>query len=177
MSAFILTINLWLNPWTMSLLGSGWCLNNTNAFLYLHYNDVIMTTMASQITSLTSLWNNNRTYSIALQWRHNERNGVSNHRRLDCLLNRLFRRRSKKTSKLRATGLCGVNSPVTGEFPSQRASNAENVSIWWRRHGNYLFVYRSYFHSSISHSDSVLFNLNSCTFEVCEWIRNFNHTL
>ena len=31
-----------------------------------------------------------------LWWRHNERNGASNHRRLDCLLNRLFRRRSKK---------------------------------------------------------------------------------
>ena len=47
-----------------------------------HYNDVIMTTMASQITSLMS-----------------------------CLPNRLFRRRSKKTSKLRVTGLCAGNSP------------------------------------------------------------------
>ena len=70
-----------------------------------------------------------------LQWRHNERNGISNHRRLDCLLNRLFGRRSKKTLKLRVTGLCEWNSPMTGEFPSQRASNAENVSIWWRHHG------------------------------------------
>ena len=33
-----------------------------------------------------------------LQWRHNERNGVSNYRRLDCLRNRLFRRRPMKTS-------------------------------------------------------------------------------
>ena len=65
----------------------------------------------------------------SLKWRHNERYGVSNHRRLDCLLNRLFRRRSKKTSNLRVTGLYGGNSPVTGEFPAQRASNAENVSI------------------------------------------------
>ena len=31
-----------------------------------------------------------------LQWRHNEYDGVSNHQRIDCLLNRLFRRRSKK---------------------------------------------------------------------------------
>ena len=67
------------------------------------------------------------------QWRHNERNGVSNHQRLDCLLNRLVIR-SKKTSKLRVTGLCEGNPPVTGGFPSQRASNAENVSIWWRHH-------------------------------------------
>ena len=52
---------------------------------------------------------------LTLQWRHNERNGVSNHRRFDCLLNRLFRRRSKKTSKLRVTGLCEGNSPVTSD--------------------------------------------------------------
>ena len=46
----------------------------------------------------------------------------------------IFRHRSKKTSKLRVTGLCEVNSLVTGEFPTQRASNTENVSIWWRHH-------------------------------------------
>ena len=71
----------------------------------------------------------------ALQWRHNGCDGVSNHQPHRCLLNRLFRRRSKKTSKLRVTGLCAGNSPVTGEFPAQMASNAENVSIWWRHHG------------------------------------------
>ena len=60
-----------------------------------------------------------------LLWRHNERDGVSNHRCLDCLLNRLFRRRSKKTSKLCVTGLCEGNPPVTGGFPSQRASCAK----------------------------------------------------
>ena len=66
-----------------------------------------------------------------LQWRHNGRDGVSNHQPHDCLLNRLFRRRSKKTSKLRVTGLCAGNSPGTGEFSAQMASCAENVSIWW----------------------------------------------
>ena len=69
-----------------------------------------------------------------LRWRHNGRDSVSNHQPHDCLLNRLFRRRSKKTSKLRVTGLCERNSPVTGEFPAQRDSNAEIVSIWWRHH-------------------------------------------
>ena len=42
--------------------------------------------------------------------------------------------RSKKTLKLHLTGLCQWNSPVTEGFPSQRASNAENVSIWWYHH-------------------------------------------
>ena len=69
-----------------------------------------------------------------LQWRNNGRDSISNCRRIDCLLNRLFRRRSKKESKLRVTGLCDGNSPVTGEFPTQRASNAENISIRWRHH-------------------------------------------
>ena len=49
---------------------------------------------------------------------------------------RLFKRRSKKTSKLRVTGLCAGNSPVTGKFPAQMASIAENVSIWWRHHAD-----------------------------------------
>ena len=72
---------------------------------------------------------------ISLQWRHNERDGVSNHQRPQNWLNHLFRRRSKKTSNLRVTGLCAGNSPVTSEFTSQKASNAENVSIWWRHQG------------------------------------------
>ena len=57
-----------------------------------HYSDAIMSTMASQITSLMIVCST--VYS---------------------------RRRSG-------------NSPVTGEFPAQRASNAENVSIWWCHH-------------------------------------------
>ena len=72
--------------------------------------------------------------TYALQWRHNGRHSGSNHQPHDCFLSRLFRRRSKKTWKLRGTGLCAGNSPGTGEFPAQMASNAENVSIWWRHH-------------------------------------------
>ena len=71
----------------------------------------------------------------ALQLRHNWRDGVSNHRRLDFLLNCLSRRRSKKTLKHCVTGFCEGNSPDTGEFPAQRASNAKNVSLKWRHHG------------------------------------------
>ena len=75
-----------------------------------------------------------RALTPTLQRRHNELDGVSIHQPYDCLLNRLFRRRSKKTSKLRVTGLCVGNSPGTGEFPAKMASNAENVFIWWRHH-------------------------------------------
>ena len=59
-----------------------------------------------QVCRQASAW-----YRVALQWRHNDHDGVSNHQTRGCLLNRLFRRRSKKTSKLRITGLCAGNSP------------------------------------------------------------------
>ena len=70
----------------------------------------------------------------SLQWRHNGRDGVSDYQPHYCLFNRLFRLRSMKTSKLRVTGLCAGYSPMTRELPSQRASNGENASIWWRHH-------------------------------------------
>ena len=72
---------------------------------------------------------------MALQWRHNGHDSVSNLQPRHCLLNRLFGCRSKKTSKPRVTGLCVGNSPGTVEFSAQMASIAENVSIWWRHHG------------------------------------------
>ena len=59
----------------------------------------------------------------------------------------LIKARMKKISKLRVTGLCEGNSPWTGEFPAQRAGNAENISIWWRHHVLYcsslVFWYRA----------------------------------
>ena len=74
----------------------------------------------------------------ALQWRHNGRDCVSNHLPHDCLLNRLSRLRSKKTSKLRVTGLCAGNSTGPVNSPHKwLASNAENISIWWRHHATY----------------------------------------
>ena len=55
----------------------------------------------------------------SLRWHHNEHDDVLNHQPYHCLLNLLFRRRSKKTSKLRVTGLCAGNSPGTAEFTAQ----------------------------------------------------------
>ena len=84
------------------------CLKNVGHFVQascVHLSDVILSAMAYQLTSPTIV------YSRVL-----------------------FRCKSKETSKLRVTGLCEWNSPVAGEFPAQRASNAENVSIWWCHH-------------------------------------------
>ena len=59
---------------------------------------------------------------------------ISNHQPHDCLLNLFIQAQIIETSKLRATGLCAGNSPLTGEFPTQKASYADNFSIWWRHH-------------------------------------------
>ena len=56
----------------------------------------------------------------ALQWHYDEHGGVSNHQPHHRLLNRLFRRKSRKTSKLRVTGFCAGNSPVASGFTAQR---------------------------------------------------------
>ena len=87
-----------------------------------------------QKTPLTSramgclLWISLRKLTVLWQWRDNDLDGVSNHQPHDCLLNCLFRIRSKKTSKLRITGLCVRNSPVT-----------HSVCIWdLSSHGNHL---------------------------------------
>ena len=70
---------------------------------------------------------------ILLQWRHNEHDGISNHRRPDSLLNHLFRYRWKKTSTLCVTGTLWGESFVRGIHWSP-VSNAENAFIWWRHH-------------------------------------------
>ena len=67
---------------------------------------------------------------MTLQWRHNGRDGVSNHQPHHCLPNRLFRLKENIKAP-RHWPLCGE---FTGEFPAKMASNAENVSIWWRHH-------------------------------------------
>ena len=76
-------------------------------------------------------------------WRHDGRDVASNHQPHYCLLSRLFRRRSKKTSKLRVAGLGARYSPGSGEFPAQITSNSENVSISWRHHVEVLFILKS----------------------------------
>ena len=100
---------------------------------------------------------------------------VSNHQPHDCLLNRLFSRRSKKISKLRVTGLCAGNSPGTGEFPAQMASNAENVSIWWRHHAMLLFKYTLYallhFFQSIYHRGGLwIFEMHGDKCSTYTWV-------
>ena len=99
-----------------------------------HYRQLIATQLKYAVMQLwpITLW---VMYpDIKLQWLHCGRDGIQiTSLMIVCLLNCLIRRRSKKTSKLRVTGLCAGNSPVTGEFPAQMASSAENVSIW-RRH-------------------------------------------
>ena len=97
----------------------------------------------------------------SLQWPHNEHDGLSNHQSHNCFPNRLFRRRSKKTSNLHVNGLCAANSPMTGEFPAQMASNAESFFIWGRRHVSGLTTwYLRYieYHINNTNRSNILYN-------------------
>ena len=87
-------------------------------------------------------WRGTFMFSLICAWIHGwENNGKAGdfrrHRALYdfTVMKCLFRRTSKIISKLRVTGLCAGNSPETGEFLAQMASNAEIVSIWWRNRG------------------------------------------
>ena len=119
---------------TSSLIGRVHAHNNPWGYLYLQWHYFSFGFCTNLDWSM--LWGAPAEGSklFTLHWRHNECEDVSNHQCLDCLLSRLIRRRSKKTSKLRVTCLCEGISPVTGEFPAKKASKAENVSIWLRHH-------------------------------------------
>ena len=96
-------------------------------------------------TTYIIVWaNNGMCFVRTLQWRHNGRDGVSNHQPHNCLLNRLFGRRSKKTSKLRiVTDLCAGNS--THKWPVTR----KMFSTWWRHHDLNMLLQGRTVHSTI----------------------------
>ena len=130
----------WSQRWLKCIMGSKQtrCCSALSGFGYVQVfmdsSDQFIHFIASVPLGQTYAFLNINEFVLkSLRWRHHGRDSVSNHQ--PCLLNRLFRRRWKKTPKLRVTGLCAGNSPGTGEFPAQMASNAENVSIWWRHHG------------------------------------------
>ena len=107
------------------------------------------------------MWNDPGGQS-SLQWRHNDHDGVLNHQPHGCLLNRLFGRRSKKTSKLRVTGLCAGNSPGPVNTPhkgpvTRKMFPFDDVIMWysevstkwttfWRRHFQMYFLDRKFVH-------------------------------
>ena len=108
---------------------------------------------------------------LSLHRRHNDHDGVSNHQPHGSLLNRLFRRRSKKTSKLRVTGLCVGNSPGPVNSPHKGPVTRKNVSIWWRHHDTVLYLESQIaWHFSVLNSlrPSDAYYLNQC-WNIVNW--------
>ena len=70
---------------------------------------------------------------LALPWRHYECDGISNHKPCDCLFSHLFRRRSKKISKLCVTGLCAGNSPVPHTKDQLRGKCLHLMASSWEK--------------------------------------------
>ena len=113
------------------------CYNEQTSLDYIAWSSKMDTMTSSFVNFLTqrsslAWWNTPRHHITVTS---NGRDSVSNHQPHDCLLDRLLRLRSKKTSKLCVTGLCARNSPGAGELPAQMARYSESVSIWWRHHG------------------------------------------
>ena len=73
---------------------------------------------------------------ISSQWRDNERDGVQNHQRLDCLLNRLFRQRSKKHQSSASPAFV----MEIHRWPLTSGKQCGNVSIWWRLHVIFIII-------------------------------------
>ena len=71
------------------------------------------------------------------QWRHNERDRVASQiTSLTIVYSTVYSgvdQRKHQRSALLAF-VRRIHPSVTGEFPAQKASNAENISIWWRHH-------------------------------------------
>ena len=127
----------WFYPYLSGLLHGHW----DNHTIAQHQQNTPKAYACINYTNHLEWWYQQKTKQStkSLHWCHNECDGISNHRPHDCLFRRLLRHRSKKTSKLCITGLCEGNSPVTSEFPSQRASNTGIASISWRHHLTYIF--------------------------------------
>ena len=71
-----------------------------------------------------------------LQWRHNGRDGVSDHQPHECHTQPFIQVQIKENIKAQRLWPSCREFPGDRwiEFPTQRASNADNVSIWWRHH-------------------------------------------
>ena len=70
--------------------------------------------------------------------------------------------------------LCAGNSPVTGEFLAQRASNAETSFIWWRHHDRSQPIYPA--QPVANHSDpSKVIYFTECKARVFHYYRGNYH--
>ena len=98
-------------PWRTLVLG--WCRTRLSSRMGSILVEARFTETTDGISnsSLTATQIGSYPTLKTLQWRHNDHDGVSNHQPHGCLFNRSFGRRSKKTSKLRVTGLCAGKSP------------------------------------------------------------------
>ena len=113
-----------------------------------HYSDVIMSMKASQITGVSIV------YSI--------------------ICSDVDQRKHQRSALM---ALCVGNSPVTGEFPAQRTSNAEQASIWWRHHGTMkvwtkwqvCFVITTQYTSLSAHFHCPIYLVNNCVIDHTRW--------
>ena len=139
---------------------------------------------------------------FSLHWRHNDNDGVSNHQPHGCLLIRLSRRRSRKTSTLRVTGLCAgispgpVNSPHKGPVTRKMFPFDDVIMLfvnsYWPTSITVSTIYTDRanhaINSCLPHPRSVLFSnntlspispapSNSPTINICPFIASYRNII
>ena len=129
--------SLWHSTWRIILARPVCSLRKSFSLLFQHDQ------MTIHCMCQEACWCHCQSF-LSLHWRHNDHDGVSNHQPFGCFLNRLFRRRSKKTSKLRVTGLCEKNSPGPVNSPhkgpvTRKMFPFDDVimsGVFWNRHSS-----------------------------------------
>ena len=121
-----------------------WAIVQLSYFMHIMWWCLSCKSQIDQIATMVALciilcYHGTCSIFFTLQWRHNERHGISYHGRLDWLLNHLLRCISKKTSKLWVIGLkLWAEFTCNRWIPHWKDRNAENISIWWRHHAIYI---------------------------------------
>ena len=104
---------------------------NKNVFKVVNSQRKFICPCQRGIWGQTLLWE-----LVSLQWRHNGRDGVSDHQPYDCSLNCIFKEQIKENSQSAASQASVREIHRWPVNSLTKTSNAKNVSIWWRHHVN-----------------------------------------
>ena len=159
--------------WQKAFLWHDVTLNMQRLYSYGYGYAIIAYCFTLVITRSLQLWGNRGTNMIASKTSQSCLRAVDR-------LTAWWRHQMEIFSALLA--IYAGNSPVTGEFPVQRASNAENISIWWRHHDNLeawdgltlVFTLVIYLSSILDHDQAVYGIINLFQKQILHWSRILN---
>ena len=117
---------------SMDSCAEGTVMRSFGVFFVVNLNKLLKNDVAGDMRRLVLMWRCSNAITITSQWARWRLKSPASPLFIQLFIQAQIKENIKAQ---RHWPLCAVNSPVTGEFPAQRASNAENISIWWRHHG------------------------------------------